>query len=124
MASAVAVLAKDLDWRFTVLVALDAWEGWYDLARTLGVPVAAKLPADPKAIPLVASRQLTGRPSELDIPAILQRGVMVVLRQDPTHPPADLIGHLTTVPPRAIDPAFAVEAAQHPEGRLHNRVLA
>ncbi|HTS88345.1 MAG TPA: hypothetical protein VMG41_07610 [Gemmatimonadales bacterium] len=124
MASAIAVLARDLDWRFSVLVALDAWEGWYDLARALGVPVAAKLPADPKAIPLVASRQLTGRPSETDIPATLQRGARVVLRQDATHPPADLIGHLTTTPPRAIDPAFAVEAAQHPEGRLHNRVLA
>lgn len=124
MAAAIAVLAQDLDWRFTVLVALDAWEGWYDLARTMGVPVAAKVPADPKAIPLVASRQRTGGANEADIPGMMQRGLTVVLHQDPRLPPADLIGHLSTDPARAVDPAFAVEAAQHPEGRLRGRVLS
>lgn len=56
LSAAFAVLAKRLGWRFTVLVALDAWEGWYDLAKTLGIPVAAVIPIDPLAIPLIVAR--------------------------------------------------------------------
>jgi hypothetical protein len=48
----------------------------------------------------------------------------MAIYQDPELPPADLAGQLTNLPPHAVDLAFAVEAAQHPESRLRGRVLS
>jgi tetratricopeptide (TPR) repeat protein len=125
MAEAIAALAHDLDWRFTVLVALDAWDGWYPLAKRLGVPVADRLPSDGAAIPLVAARVAGTAPTwpeEAEAPAELGRGLSVALNQSPELPPADVSGRLADGP-QGLDLSFAVEAAQHPEGRLRQRVL-
>jgi tetratricopeptide (TPR) repeat protein len=127
IARAVSTLAGDLGWRFSVLVSLDAWEGWYDLAQALGIPVATVLPEDAASIPLVVARDPTALPSwvnESQAPARRGRGLSMALYQDPELTPADLTGQLTNLPPHAVDLAFAIEAAQHPESRLRGRVLA
>lgn len=127
VARAMVTLAQDLGWRFSVLVALDAWTGWYDLAKALGVPVAAAMPDDPDAIPLFVARTpgtVTHWASEVYAPADRGRGLSLALYQDRTSPPADVTGQLTDQPAHGVDLAFAVEAAQHPEGRLRGRVLA
>jgi len=118
-------LARDLDWRFSVVVALDAWPRWYDLAALLDAPVAAELPADSPAVPLLVAR----RPAELeawralaDVPRQKGRGASFALHQPPDLAAADIAGQLTGTP-RALDLALAVEASQHPEGRLRGRVL-
>jgi tetratricopeptide (TPR) repeat protein len=124
---AVKVLSDDLGWRITLLVALDAWEGWYDLAQALGVPVAATLPEDATSIPLVVARDPTALPSwvsDSQTPARRGRGLSLALYQDPELTPADVVGQLTHLPGHAVDLAFAVEAAQHPEGKLKGRILA
>ena len=123
---AFACLTGDLEWRFTVLVALDGWEGWDDLAGRLGIPVAGELPADPGAIPLVAARDPAGLPlweMQAQAPAERGRGASLALRLSPDLTPPDLTGYLTTVPLRGIDLPFATEAVQHPEARLQGRVL-
>lgn len=127
MVEAVAALSRDLDWHFSVVVAMDAWHGWYDLAGQLGVPVAATLPSDGNAVPLVVARQLAAQPEwEVHIERVAQRGrgATLALHQVASHQPADLTGSLNDTPGHAVDLAFAVEAAQHPEGRLHRRILA
>lgn len=124
---ALACLAGDLEWRFTVVEALDAWEGWYDLAARLGVPVAADPPGDAGAIPLVVCRDPAGQPqweARVTAPRERGRGASLALRQPAELAPADLIGFLTSAPPHAIDLAFATEAVQHPEALLRGRVLA
>ena len=127
IALAVGTLAGDLGWRFSVLVALDAWDGWYELAQSLGIPVAAARPEEPGAIPLVAARSPASLPSwplESQAPAESGRGLSLALYQESDLPPADLVGQLTSVPVHRVDFAFAVEAALHPEGRLSGRVLS
>jgi tetratricopeptide (TPR) repeat protein len=127
MLTAFGTLASDLGWRFSVLVALDAWEGWYDLARALEIPVAAEQPPEGNAIPLVAARDSAARPTwpaESQLPSDRGRGLSLALFQDPRRATADVTGQLAGLPARGIDPAFAVEAAQHPESRLRGRVLA
>ena len=126
IALAVKTLAGDVGWRFSVLVALDAWEGWSELAQALGVPVAAALSDDSTSIPLVVARDPTALPSwesESQTPARRGRGLSMALYQDPELATADLVGQLTSLPTHAVDLAFAVEASQHPEGRLRGRVL-
>jgi len=121
-----AQLAKDLGWRFTSVVALEAWPGWYDLAQVLDVTVAATLPEDPSAIPLAACRNPATIPRWAECGAALAargRGATLALHQGADTPAADIVGQLADAPPRALDLAFAVEAAQHPEGRLRPRVL-
>lgn len=118
-------LARDLEWRFSVLVALDGWPGWYDLAGELRVPVAAEFPTDGEAVPLLVARQpgAAGRWVELaDGPRRTGRGVSLALHQPPDATPADVAGQLVGTP-RALDLAFAHEASQHPESRLRGRVL-
>lgn len=120
-------LTRDLGWRFTALVPLEAWPGWYDLAQSLDLPIAAALPADASAVPLVAIRDPASaqRWSEVgEAVAAKGRGATLALVQPESLPPADITGQLAGVPPRALDLAFAVETAQHPEGRLAGRVLA
>lgn len=127
IAMAMVTLAKDLGWRFSVVVALDAWEGWYDLAQALGVPVAAARPEAIDAIPLVVARDPSALPSwpvESQAPAELGRGLSMALYHDGSLAPADVTGQLTSVPIHRVDLAFAVEAAQHPESRLSGRVLS
>lgn len=120
-------LTKDLGWRFTVVVPLEAWPGWYDLAQALDVPVAAAVPDDPSAIPLVACRNPATIDKWADARSIVsarERGATLALLQPAETPTADIVGQLGDLPGRAVDLAFAVEAAQHPEGRLRRRVLA
>jgi tetratricopeptide (TPR) repeat protein len=126
IALAVKTLTGDLGWRFSALVALDAWEGWSELAQALGVPVAPALSDDSTSIPLVVARDPTALPSwesESQTPARRGRGLSMALYQNPELATADLIGQLTSLPTHAVDLAFAVEASQHPEGRLRGRVL-
>jgi tetratricopeptide (TPR) repeat protein len=120
-------LTRDLGWQFTALVPLEAWPGWYDLAQSLDIPVSAVLPADASAVPLVAIRDPASaqRWSEVgEAVAAKGRGATLALVQPEGVPPADITGQLAGVPPRALDLAFAVETARHPEGRLAGRVLA
>lgn len=120
-----AQLTQDLEWGFTVVVALDAWTGWYDLAARLRVPVAAEVPSDPEAIPLLASRNpsmLKSWAELADLPLQRGRGASLALLQPAEVAPADIAGQLAGTP-RALDLALAVEAARHPEGRLRGRAL-
>jgi len=126
LAAAFASLARRLGWRFTVVVALDAWEGWYDLARALGVPVAAAIPVDPMAIPLIAARQAGAHPqwaAFAEAPLTSGRGLSLALRQPSDVPTADVIARLDDAPARGINFGAATEAAEHSEGRLAGRVL-
>jgi tetratricopeptide (TPR) repeat protein len=126
LATGLAQLAGELEWRFDLVVALDAWEGWYRLATRLGVPVAAEMPTQTGTTPLVVARTDRATPTWADIPTEVQRrgrGLTFVLHQDPAAPPADVCGSLGPEPTGAIDFAFATEAALHPEGRLHARAL-
>ncbi len=120
-------LAQELGWRFTVVVALDAWDAWYDLARALAVPVAAELGATgADAIPLVVARhpsQLPHWESVLAGVAEVRAGAVFALRQSPAVGLADLIGFVGEAPTGALDPGFALEAARHPESRLSGRRL-
>ncbi len=127
LAAAVVNLARDLGWRFSVLVALDAWEGWYDLAKALGTPVAALMPSDASAIPLIAVRDPTAHAqwsSFASAPMESGRGLSLALRQPTEAAAADLTGQLGGTPPHAVDEGFAREAALHPEGRLAGRMLS
>ncbi len=126
LSAAFAVLAKRLGWRFTVLVALDAWEGWYDLAKALGIPVAAVIPIDPLAIPLIVAREAGAHAqwaAFAEAPRTSGRGLSFALRQPSDVPTADIIAELDETPANGIDFGFAAEAAGHPEGRLAGRVL-
>ena len=127
VAQGMVTLAGDLGWRFTLLVALDAWAGWHDLAQALKIPVDAAVPDDSGAIPLVAARNpalLPGWATDAQTPTERGRGLSLALHQEFTTPPADVAGLLAGIPARAVDLGFAVEAAQHPEGRLRGRVLS
>jgi tetratricopeptide (TPR) repeat protein len=126
IARALVPLARELGWRFTVVVALDAWQGWYDLARDLGAPVAAELPADAAAIPLLVSRHPDGGPRWREAAERIAaggRGASFALRQDPETPPADLCGWIGDAAMGAPDLGFATEACRHPEARLSSRTL-
>ena len=126
LARGVLQLARDLGWSFTLLVALDAWPGWYDLATGLGIPVAAEYPADPAAVPLRAARhpaQAAAWMELADEPLRRGRGLSLALHQPLAGPVADVAGQLEGTP-RALDLALAHEAGQHPESRLRDRILA
>jgi tetratricopeptide (TPR) repeat protein len=119
-----ARLASEERWSFTVLVAVDGWEHWGALATRLDVPLAHRLPDD-AAIPLVAARSPTILPDWADLvdaPAALGRGLSLALELPVEAAPADVLGRLAGTP-GSIDPALALEAAQHPEGRLRHRIL-
>lgn len=123
---AFACLARDLEWHFSVVVALDGWKGWDDLAARLGIPVATTLPADPNAIPLVVVRDPTAQPLweiQARAPAERGRGASLALRQPAGLTPADILGYLAEVPPHGIDLPFATEGVQHPAASLHGRVM-
>lgn len=127
IALAVAPLAREQGWRFTVLVALDAWGAWYDLARELGVPVAAELAAvSAEAVPLVVARHPSHLAHwDLVIGRVIEAraGAVFALGQSAAVSPADIVGHVGEAPTGALDPGFALEAARHPEGRLSGRRL-
>ncbi len=126
ISAAVVALARRRKWHFTVLVALDAWEGWYDLATALGVPVAANVPEKQDAIALIAGRSPSVRPDWGEIVTATEtrgRGLTLALRQPGTAPAADLVAHLEGAPAGAVDLDFAAEAAAHPASRLAGRTL-
>jgi tetratricopeptide (TPR) repeat protein len=126
LASALAQLATELEWEFDLLVALDGWAGWYDLAEQLRLPVAAEFPSNPQITPLVAIRRTTATPAWADVAARMDqggRGLSFTLHQDPAAPAADICGDLGDRFTGAVDLGFATEAALHPEGLLHNREL-
>jgi hypothetical protein len=126
LASALAQLATELEWEFDMLVALDGWTGWYDLAGRLDLPVAAELPRNPQVTPLVAIRRADTAgtwSSTTTRVAAGGRGLTFALHQDPAAPPADVCGDIGEHAVGAVDLAFATEAALHPEGRLHHRAL-
>jgi tetratricopeptide (TPR) repeat protein len=126
LALALAQLAAELEWEFDLLVALDGWKGWYDLAAQLRLPVAAELPANPQVTPLVVIRRATAAPAwanTVDRMSEGGRGLSFALHQDPAAPASDVCGDLGDDATGAIDLGFATEAALHPEGLLHNRAL-
>lgn len=122
---AFAQLATDLEWRFSALVALDGWDEWRELGALLGLPVVSRIPDDSQAIPLLAART----PGAMDAWAALAdqarergRGLTLALELDRSAPQADVAGRLQGLA-GSVDPALALEAAQHPQGRLHSRTL-
>ncbi len=120
-----AELASEQQWAFTDLVSVDGWEGWSALATRLDIPIGKRMPTDATAIPLVAARApfiLPGWADLVDAPAALGRGLSLALELPVEGLPADVVGRLSGVY-GAVDPALALEAAQHPEGRLYNRKL-
>lgn len=122
---AFAELATDLGWSFTSLVSLDDWESWEGLAARLEVPLAHEMPSAQDAVPLVAARAPSGVEAWariVDEPMRTGRGLSFALELPHTDPPADVVGRLTGQA-GAIDPSLALEASQHPEGRLYNRIL-
>jgi tetratricopeptide (TPR) repeat protein len=122
---AFAELASEERWAFTVLVAVDGWEHWGRLATRLDVPIAGRMPRDPGAIPLVAARSPGVLPEWADLvdaPASLGRGLSFALDLPAEAAPADVLGRISGAL-GGVDPALALEAAQHPEGRLQDRTL-
>jgi hypothetical protein len=118
-------LAGDCEWRFSVLVAADGWEGWAELAKRLGIPITGRIPPEVEVIPLVAARAPGVLPDWADLvhtPADVGRGLSLVLEQPVEALPADVVG---AVPGGrgAVDLSLALEASRHPEGRLVDRVL-
>jgi tetratricopeptide (TPR) repeat protein len=121
---AFAQLATDLGWSFTSLVALDGWDEWNDLGRRLGIPVSSRLPDDPRSVPLIVARspqRLESWDELVDQPMERGRGLSLALELT-GNSTVDVVGRLPGAT-GAPDPALALEAAQHPEGRLHNRIL-
>jgi tetratricopeptide (TPR) repeat protein len=124
LAAAFLQLIRDEAWEFTALVALDPWAGWSRLAQSLDIPIA--VPGELSGIPLVAARSAA---TALDWdrlapePARLGRGLSLLLEQSTDAPPADVFGRIAGADGGAVDLGFAVEAAQHPEGRLPHRTL-
>lgn len=126
LGAAVAALSARLGWRFSVLVALDGWEGWYDLARALEVPVAATLPPAEDAVPLVASRAPAARADWSELVAAITargRGLTLALHQPATGATADLVALMEGASSGGIDLELAIEAAVHPSSLLAGRVL-
>jgi len=126
LASALAQLATELEWEFDLLVALDGWQGWYDLAEQLHLPVAAEVPSNPRITSLVVIRRATPAPAwENTVGRMTRsgRGLSFALHQDPAAPASDVCGDLGDFAAGTIDLGFATEAALHPEGLLHSRKL-
>ena len=126
LCAAFARLAAEAGWQFSVLVALDGWEGWYNLARTLAVPVAAVLPEGDREIPLICVHQTDDMPrwTELaDKPRVVRRGLAFALHQPLQLDAADVAG-TAGKSCGTIDPELAIAAAKHPEGRLAGRHLS
>ena len=120
-----AELASEQEWAFTHLVSVDGWDGWSAVATRLDIPIGRRMPAEETAIPLVAIRapgMVPGWADLVDAPASLGRGLSLALDLPTESLPADVVGRLSGVN-GSVDPALALEAAQHPEGRLHNRKL-
>ncbi|MFN8654350.1 MAG: tetratricopeptide repeat protein [Gemmatimonadales bacterium] len=120
-----AQLAADLDWHFTALVALDGWDEWRELGAWLSIPVLPQPAEDASAIPLVAARApgaLASWAALVDQPFTLGRGLSFALELDRGAPAADVAGRLTGLA-GSVEPALALETAQHPEGRLYTRTL-
>jgi len=91
------------------------------------VPLVTTLSGADGALPLLAAR----RPDATDPRwsaasaglARNGRGLSLALHQPPEFEPADVFGLLVGTGGALPDPAFAVEAVQHPESRLRGRVL-
>lgn len=126
LARAFLQLGTEEGWRFTHLIVLDHWEGWPSFASALGLPARPRLPDDPLAVPLVVAQRAepgdaawAGAAGHVETSG---RGLSFALCQEPAAPPADVLGRLARQT-SAIDLAFAMEAANHPAGRLAGRLL-
>jgi tetratricopeptide (TPR) repeat protein len=120
-----AELASEQEWAFTDLVSVDGWDGWSALATRLDIPIGNRMPTEASAVPLVVARSpgvMPGWTDLVDAPATLGRGMSLALELPAEALPADVVGRVGRVN-GGVDPALALEAAQHPEGRLHNRKL-
>lgn len=118
-------LAADLGWSFTALVALDDWDEWAELGSRFAIPVLSRMPGDPQAVPLLAARapaRLQLWSELVDEPMLRGRGLSLALELPRTAGAADVVGRLPGAT-GSVDPSLALEAAQHPEGRLYNRIL-
>jgi hypothetical protein len=125
LATAFAALADAAGWRFTVLVALDAWEGWYDLARRLAVPVAADLAGSATTVPVIAVRQPTGHARWRELTERLTqsgRGLAFALHQPLDQPATDVAGIIGGVA-GGVDLAGALASVHHPDSRPARRQL-
>jgi tetratricopeptide (TPR) repeat protein len=122
---AFAELASDLGWSFSALVALDGWDVWTYLAARLDAPLTSRMPDDSDAVPLLVARSPGLLPLWTDLvdePMRRGRGLSLALELPGNAMAADVVGRLSGAT-AAVDPSLALEAAQHPEGRLHNRIL-
>jgi tetratricopeptide (TPR) repeat protein len=126
LASAMAQLATELEWEFDLLVALDGWTGWHDVAGRLDLPVAAEIPQNPQVTPLVTIRRADAGGSWASATALVAaggRGLTFALHQDPAAPPADVCGDVGERDGRGRS-GLRHRAALHPEGLLHDRACA
>ncbi|MEO8636326.1 MAG: tetratricopeptide repeat protein [Gemmatimonadales bacterium] len=122
---AFAGLAREAGWRFSVLVALDAWEGWYDLARALTVPVAAELSEGDLTIPLIVARHPADVSRWFDLAhtvSVTRRGLAFALHQPPALWGAD-IGGIVGDTGELVAAPVSLELVHHPECRLAGRRL-
>lgn len=124
---AFAELAQQLSWRFTVLVAMDQWEGWTRLGQLLDLPMQTDLSPAFDMVPLVVARQPQGNDKrwQLGTRAIeaTGAGLAFVLVQPADQPSADVAFRMEDEPGAAVDLARAATLAQHEEGRLARRRL-
>jgi tetratricopeptide (TPR) repeat protein len=127
MVDGLAQLAVEEGWRFTAVVPADAWSGWSRLAAVLNIPVDPAGDRSTDGVPLVVvrtpNRDVADWGERLHRVAAGRRGLTFAMHQPLDVPSADVIGLLDGPESAVLDPAFAAEAVQHPEGRLRGRVL-
>jgi tetratricopeptide (TPR) repeat protein len=124
---AFVALAGELGWSFTAVLPADEWPGWQLLADLLDVPLVPDPGEDWPGVPLVACHRVsTGGARWLDWADRVARGrsgLALALDHDPAADPVDVAGRLDGLGGPWPDPATALQAARHPEGRLWGRRL-
>lgn len=124
---AFAALAGELGWSFTAVIPTDAWPGWQLLADLLDIPLVPDPGDEWPGVPLVAAHRVPSGGARwighLDRIARSRSGLGFVLDHDPGAEPVDVAGRLDGLGGPWPDPATALQAAKHPEGRLWGRRL-
>jgi hypothetical protein len=121
-------LAREEQWRFTVLVTPDADPAWDRLAGALDIGArSTRLDPGFGLVPLVAARRPEATTTDWRTAAHAasanRMGVTFVLEQPVDGPPADVAGQLAAGL-AGHDGAFTwTEAVRHPAGRLAGRKL-